>query len=184
MGIFDMILKEIGGSGLAQVARKAGISEQDLTNVFSRLVPSVTQGIKNNASDPAGAQQLLNALENGNHQRYLDKPESLDQPETIEDGNAILGHIFGSKDISRSVAGQTANETGVDEGIVKKILPIVASVAMGALSKQASGSGLHAAQLQGGSGSDSMMGLLGSFLDADKDGDVTDDLLDMAKKLF
>lgn len=184
MGILDTVLNEIGGSGVQQLARNAGISEQDLTNVISRLVPSIAQGIKNNAASAGGAQNLLNALSNGNHQRYLESPDVLTQPETVDEGNAILGHVFGSKDVSRSVAGQAANETSVDEGIVKKLLPIAASVAMGALSKQTNQAGLNSASLGSGLGGDSMMGLLGSFLDSDKDGDITDDLLNMARKLF
>ena len=30
-----------------------------------------------------------------------------------DDGNAILGHIFGSKDVSRGVANQAADLTGI-----------------------------------------------------------------------
>jgi hypothetical protein len=54
------------------------------------------------------------------------------------------------------------------------MLPILATVVMGALSKQTSaGSG-------GGQGIDALT----SFIDLDGDGSVADDLLDFARKLF
>ena len=114
----------------------------------------------------------------------------------IADGNAILGHIFGSKDVSRNVAGAAASQTGINADTLKKMLPMVATVAMGALSKQAKGGGGSAggplSGLTGGGGSNPLSGLqtmggLGAItqlLDSDKDGDATDELLDMAKKFF
>ena len=60
----------------------------------------------------------------------------LGQPESINDGNAILGHLFGSKDVSRAVAGHAAQKTGIGADVLKKLLPLVATMAMGSLSKQ------------------------------------------------
>ena len=56
---------------------------------------------------------LLSALTNGNHSQYLENPELLGQQSTVAEGNGILGHIFGSKEVSRSVAGQAAEQTGI-----------------------------------------------------------------------
>lgn len=58
------------------------------------------------------------------------------EPQTIADGNNILGHLFGSKDVSRAVAGQAATKTGLGADVLKKLLPLVATMAMGSLSKQ------------------------------------------------
>jgi hypothetical protein len=53
---------------------------------------------------------------------------------------------------------------------------------MGVLSKQTSGG----SQLSGlaGTPSSDPLGMLAGFLDSDKDGDSTDDLLNLAKKFF
>ena len=121
----------------------------------------------------------------------MDEPEVIAKDESIEDGNAILGHILGNKDVSRNVAGAASSSTGVDADTLKKMLPMLATVAMGALSKQSkSGGPLNG--ITGGSGSTPLSGLqtaggrgaLSQFLDADKDGDSMDDVLNLAKKLF
>jgi hypothetical protein len=49
----------------------------------------------------------------GGHQQYLDDPSRLGAAETLQDGNGILGHIFGSKDVSRQVAAQASANTGI-----------------------------------------------------------------------
>jgi hypothetical protein len=113
----------------------------------------------------------------------VDHPEELTRTETVADGNNILGHIFGSKDVSRNVAQSAAEQTGIDSGILKKMLPMVAAMAMGSLSKNSAAGGLTN-QLAGNASSGGLSGMLTQFLDADNDGNVADDLLNMAKKLF
>ena len=78
----------------------------------------------------------MGALQDGNHSQYLDNPNLLQREETRRDGNAILGHLFGSKDVSRAVAAHASQKTGIGDSILKKMLPLVASMAMGSLSKQ------------------------------------------------
>lgn len=120
----------------------------------------------------------MQALNRGNHQRYVDNPAELMRGEAVDDGNAILGHIPGSKDTSRALATRAAEQSGVDYGTLKKMLPLVAAMAMGSLGKQTTSLGQAGQQ-----GGDLLSGL-SSFLDAEKDGSVMDDLLDMARKLF
>jgi hypothetical protein len=70
-------------------------------------------------------------------------------------GNEILGHIFGSKDVSRDVAGQASQQTGIDTSVLKKLLPIVAgAVAMHYITHRNSG----------GAGTETGGGILGSIL--------------------
>jgi len=151
------------------------------------LLGNILGAVQNNASTQSGAQNLLSALTGGGHQKYVDNIGSLADEATTNDGNGILGHLFGSKDVSRQVANNASQASGVDSGILKKMLPVVASLAMGAMSKGESQnnlmSGLLGSVLGGGSASSNNGGgsLLGSlakgFLDKDGDGNVVDDLL-------
>ena len=113
-----------------------------------------------------------------------DNPASIADQALIKDGNGILGHIFGSKDVSRNVASRAAEQTGISSAILKKMLPMVATLAMGALGKKASGLDMLGAVLGGGSPPQSQLSGLSAFLDFDKDGSVADDILGIAKKLF
>ena len=85
-------------------------------------------------------------------------------------------------DVSRQVARNAAEQTGIGEGVLKKMLPVVAAMAMGALSKQRSSpsdDAVGSAPAPGG-----LMGLLGQFLDTNRDGSAVDNILGMASNLF
>ena len=53
-----------------------------------------------------------------------------------------MGHLFGSKDVSRAVAGHAAQKSGIGADVLKKMLPMVAMMAMGSLGKQTRGAGM------------------------------------------
>jgi len=81
-------------------------------------------------------------------------------PTPTAPGNDILGNIFGSKDVSRSIAGEVASMTGLDEGLLKKMLPILAMAVAGYMAKQATGAGTA----QAGAGGSPLGGILGSIV--------------------
>ena len=193
------ILSEILGAGsgrvVGQLADQFGLSQEQTQSAVGGLLPALTRSMRNNMSNEDGLGSLLSALGSGQHQRYIDQPESLGDDGSIDDGNRILGHLLGGKEQSRQVAAQAAQSTGLDVGVLKKMLPMIAGLAMGSLGKQASSSGVLN-QLQGGGGLGRLLSQLGdggsttplggmmSFLDLDGDGSVADDLLGLAKKFF
>lgn len=170
---------------VGQVAQNLGLGRNDARTGLEALLPGVARGLRRNAARPGGLESLLGALRSGRHDRYVDRPESLSEPETRLDGNAILGHIFGSKDVSRNVAGSAARESGIDGSALKKMLPMVAAMAMGALAKQGQGdTALGRAEARTQQDASSGMSLLEGFLDSDGDGSVVDDVLNLARKFF
>jgi hypothetical protein len=183
MDLLSMILNAGEGGAVRQLSQNFGLDANQTSSAVSKLLPALAQGLARNAQKPGGLESLSSALSSGEHNRYIDDVESLSSESTVQDGNGILGHILGSKEISRQVAGNAAAKTGIGTDVLKKMLPVVAAMAMGALSKQqSSGSNLQA--LGGNSQQSGLMGVLGQFLDSDKDGSVVDDVLGMASNLF
>ncbi len=181
MNLVETILNAGGGAVVQQMSKSLGLGESQTQSALSQLLPVVARAMGNNASSTDGLGALLGALGKGSHQKYVDHPEMLGQSDTITDGNGILGHLFGSKDVSRNIATRASASTGVGADILKKMLPMVASVAMGALSQKAAGSALQGTQAQA---QPSGLGALASLLDFDGDGSIADDLLGIAAKRF
>lgn len=177
MNILDEVLGAGGGKVLQQVASQFGLPEQDARNAINSLLPALSQGVKRNVQQDGGLDSLLSALSSGNHGRYIDNPELLADTNAAADGNHILGHILGGKQTSRDVADRAAQSTGLDLGMLKQMLPVLAGLAMGAMSKRAPS---NVSEMDSGE----LLGGLGSFLDLDNDGSVADDVLDFARKLF
>jgi hypothetical protein len=172
MTLMDM-LSSVAGGQMQQAGSAHGLNAQQSQQAIGALLPAISSAMKQNASTPQGLAGLLGALQNGGHDRYLNDAQAL-QSNAQTDGNAILGHLFGSKDVSRAVAGRAAQQTGIDSSILKKMLPMVAMMAMGAMGKQAQGnSGLQGMlqgalmqQLMGGGGAarGGLGGMLGGLL--------------------
>ncbi|MDX1291560.1 MAG: DUF937 domain-containing protein [Hyphomonas sp.] len=206
INLFDMLTQANDGAAVQQVGQQAGLQPDMAQAAIKALLPAIAGGLQRNVQQPGGLQSLLGALQNGQHEQYLDQPEKLAQPDAIADGNAILGHLLGSKDTSRAVAAQAAQKTGLSEQVLKSVLPMVASMAMASLSKQTKQpdmasalSGMLSGQqpqpaAQGGLGGllggllggqsksqsqSGAMGMLGGLLDADGDGNAVDDIFQM-----
>ena len=177
MNILDMLLSAENKPALDELSRNFGLNEAQTRSAVEGLIPALSRGVQKNTSNDQGMDDLLDALKTGKHAQYMEKPDVLSRPETVEDGNGILGHIFGNKQVSRDVAARVSQQSGISSTILKKMLPVVASLVMGAISKKVMGGGSARQVNRGTSG-----GLLGMLLDSDKDGSIWDDVLGMAAK--
>lgn len=181
MSLLDTIVSSQGGAAVEKLAGKFGLSQDQVQQALGQLVPGLSSGVKRNLERPEGLENLLGALNKKNHQRYLDNPDDLDNDDAIDDGKGILGHLLGGKDVSRELAGRASQNTCIDSGILKSMLPMVAQLAMGALGKQAGSTGMLGADAARRAPAQNP---LLSLLDADGDGSVVDDLLGLAGKFL
>ena len=171
INMFDMIAQAAGGSAVQQVSQKTGLPPDMAQAAIKALLPAIAGGVQRNVQQPGGLEALVKALQSGDHGKYLEDPAALSKPEAIDDGNAILGHLLGSKETSRAVAGQAAKKTGIPPELLKMVLPMVAAMAMGSLSKQSKKpdlasvlAGAVAGQMGGNSAGGALGGLLGGLL--------------------
>jgi hypothetical protein len=176
MNILDSLLGAQSGDATQQLSRRFGLDESQVSSALSALAPAVAAGFQQNMSTPQGLEGLLSALGGGQHQRYVDDLGTLARPETTADGNGILGHIFGSKDVSRQVASRAAAKTGISEGVLKSMLPVIAAMAMGAMSKRVAGSPTPSAAARP---TGDLLSMLTPMLDSDRDGSIVDDVAGM-----
>ncbi len=171
MGLLDTMLSASGGSTQDALAERFGLSKGQVNDALAQLTPALKAGVKRNVAQENGLDNLFGALSKGNHSKFLDNPQLLKEAASTQEGNAILGHLLGSKETSREVANQASAKTGIDAGILKQMLPVAATMLMGSLSKN-----------QGDSKPSG--GMLSGLLDSDGDGSMTDDAMGMLKKLF
>lgn len=173
MNLLDLLDSVGGQKSLGSLASNLGLDAAKTNGLVSALAPALMGALQKQTSSQDGLSGLKNALQSGKHQAYVNNPDSMSSPETVQDGNNILGHILGSKDVSRNVAAQAAVSTGIDVSLIKKALPLIASLAMGAMSKSS-----DAGKSLDNSASDLFGGLMGG------DGIDMDDVLNLAKKFF
>jgi hypothetical protein len=182
MNILDSIMTAGNGAAVRQIGSQVGLDEAQAAAALSALVPALSAGVRQNLQTPDGLSGLLGALAGGHHQRYVDNPAVLGDAGTVADGNGILGHILGSKDVSRRVASETGAQTGLGPEVMKRMLPLVATLVMGAMSRQAAADGTSS--LTPGNSTGGLLEMLGGALDSNKDGSALDDITGMIGRTF
>lgn len=203
------ILAQAGG--LQSVARDLGVSEDQAAAGAEALLPAILGGMKKQAqAQPAGLEGLGGLLGQLGGGGLLDQVLS-PQPTDPSQGNQVLGQIFGSKDVSRAVADNAAAQSGLDSGVLRKMLPLLAMLVTGFMAKQGGGVGQApegggtlgglgglggligslggmfggagaGAPSATGAGGLGALGGLGSMLDMNGDGNALDDILRMVGK--
>jgi hypothetical protein len=176
MDILEAILNAQGGGTARQLGQQFGLDDRQVSSALSALVPALAAGFQQNMSSQNGLEGLISALGGGQHQRYLEDASTLSRPDTIAEGNGILGHVFGSKDVSRQVASRVAAQTGIGESVLKSMLPVVAAMVMGTMSKQVA---RPSGPQTGVPAAESLLGMLTPMLDSNRDGSIVDDVVGM-----
>src|SRR5262245_47576270 len=183
MNIMNAILGAQDGQAVGALSQQFGLSQDQTVSALGALLPALAGGLQRNVSSQGGLDQLMSALSTGQHGRYLDDVGSMGSTQSVSDGNAILGHILGSQDVSRAVATNASSATGLGSDVLKRMLPVVATLAMGALAKQTRTQQLQPGQAGRSQMSDSI-GSISSFLDVNRDGSIADDVMGFVGRLF
>ena len=189
----EALLGLLQGQDLGQLAEQVGGNEGQVKNGVMAALPAMLTALSKNTGTEKGAQELNNALETkhdgsilNNLSGYLSNPD-------LKDGAGILNHLFGSQ--TSNVANAVSQSSGLDTNGSMKMLQMLAPVLMGMLGQQkkqnnldAEGIGnltsMLASNFGSEAGSSGIMEAVTNLLDANKDGNVMDDIMGMVGKLF
>jgi hypothetical protein len=84
------------------------------------------------------------------------------QPTNVSRGNDVLSQIFGSKDVSRTVAQDAASRSGLDASLLKRMLPMLAMMVGGYMAKRGGAGGAAGSLLgRGGNQLDELLRMAG-----------------------
>ena len=189
----EALLGLLQGQDLGQLTEQVGGNEGQVKNGVMAALPAMLTALSKNTGTEKGAQELNNALETkhdgsilNNLSGYLSNPD-------LKDGAGILNHLFGSQ--TSNVANAVSQSSGLDTNGSMKMLQMLAPVLMGMLGQQkkqnnldAEGIGNLTSMLASNFGSEAgasgIMEAVTNLLDANKDGNVMDDIMGMVGKLF
>lgn len=139
--LYEMMMQAQNGEAAKAMSRQFGLGTDQVTAAMEALMPAFSTGLKRNAGNPQDIGNFMQALAGGQHAHYFDNMTDAFSPQGVAEGNGILGHLFGSKEVSRAVAQQAAQATGIGQDILKQMLPVLASTLMGGMFKQSTSGG-------------------------------------------
>lgn len=156
MSMLDALVQN---GGPQAISRELGVDEQTAHKGMAALLPAVLGGMQNHAqTSPQGIGGLADVLGGLGGGGLLSNVLAR-EPTNVNQGNQVLGELFGSKDTSRAVAQEASQQSGIEPSLLKKMLPIVAMLAAGYFAKQAGGQRGGSSPMGGGMGD-----ILGSLL--------------------
>lgn len=184
-GMVEQLSQQLGGADKQQTAAAA-----------SGIVTTLMGALAKNASSTEGAQALNNALERDHDGSILDDVMGMLTGNTqtnnssMLNGAGILNHVLGNK--QSGAIDMISKLSGLDSSKTGSLMTMLAPVIMGALGKTKQQQGLDVAgitSLLSGTVSaqkqqNPTMNLVTSFLDADGDGSIVDDVANMGMKIL
>ncbi len=121
---------------ISAIGRQFGLNEEQTRAALDALVPVVAAGVRKQAQSPDGLQDILKSVLTGGYGAALEDENAVTFDRAKPRGDEALGQIFGNKDVSREVAQQLSLNSGIGAAVLKKLLPIVASIVMGQVAKK------------------------------------------------
>ena len=186
------IIGLLGSQNLEKLTSQIGGTEGQVKNGLEAALPAMLAALNKNTGTEKGVEALNNALEKhdgsilNNLSGYLSNPD-------LKDGTGILNHLFGNQ--TTNVANAISQSSGLDTNGSMKMLQMLAPIVLGALGQQKKENNLDAGGLNaltsmlsgtlgGNEKASGIMGLVTNMLDANKDGNVVDDIMGMVGNFF
>ena len=189
----EALLGLLQGQDLGNLASQVGGNEGEVKNGVMAALPAMLAALGKNAGTEKGAEELNNALEKKHDGSILDNLSGYLSNPDLKDGAGILNHLFGNQ--TSNVANAVSQSSGLDTNGSMKMLQMLAPILMGILGQQkkqnnldAKGLGNLTSMLASNFGSEAgasgIMEAVTNLLDANKDGNVMDDIMGMVGKFI
>ena len=189
----EALLGLLQGQDIGNLASQVGGNEGEVKNGVMAALPAMLAALGKNAGTEKGAEELNNALEKKHDGSILDNLSGYLSNPDLKDGAGILNHLFGNQ--TSNVANAVSQSSGLDTNGSMKMLQMLAPILMGILGQQkkqnnldAKGLGNLTSMLASNFGSEAgaagIMEAVTNLLDANKDGNVMDDIMGMVGKFI
>lgn len=162
-GIIDDFMSVLGGDVSSQASEKLGIGQDTIQQMIPQIAPLILGGLKKQKDEHGGAARVDHILNKYGSASVLDNLSGLfDSKAKEENPDPNLGGLLGASGGGDAV-NVLSNKFNVDGSTIMKLIPMLAPVLLGFLTKKRDQDGL------GSSG-------IASLLDQDGDGSVIDDV--------
>lgn len=164
--LYEILRNAQDGQAIENLAKQFNISPEQADAAVKALMPQLSNAFLQQSTQPAAFGSILGALGDTQHVAAFMDASAAQTRETTQKGAEALRQLFGSPETHAAVAEQTARLAGLPPALIQQMLPVIASMVMGGLSKGLSTQGLGGifGQLAGAAGQGGLATILGSLL--------------------
>ncbi len=156
--LLDLVNRFGGAQAVEAMAARVGLSPEQTQSAMSALMPAVAGGLANKVESegPAALDQAAAPATS------VVAGEGAASDAAVEHGSSLLGSLFGGHAEAGAVADHAAAATGIDASKLSALLPMVATLAAGALGHAGNVPGEGVAP--GGNAGGGIGGMLGGLM--------------------
>lgn len=186
MDLMQMLTSGLSGSDVfSQLGEKVDADPQKVEQIAGIGIPTLLEAMNRNAQTPEGAASLSKALDDHKNDDVQNVVGFFDKVDS-QDGSKILDHLLGGK--KDNVASSLSKKTGMDTQKVLGLLALLAPLVLSSMAKKKQEEGVEDVRkipemtsevtknLKKDTQAGGLMGMIGSLLDQDGDGDFMDDI--------
>ena len=137
VNLLDIMRQAQQGAGMNNMARQFGLSPADAQRAVETLLPAFSLGFRRNAMNPGTFGPFLDALSSGRYAPFFDGT-TLTLGGASPPGGELMGQIFGSPEVTRQIAQQASLMSGVGAQVLQQMMPTIAAVLVGGMTRNAS----------------------------------------------
>jgi hypothetical protein len=164
LNLHEILQNAQGGKALDNLASEFGITTDEADSAVRAIVPALSEAILKRTSEPAAAGSFLGILSEGHFLAAFSEPAAAQ--EKAESSSEALRQILGSTQAREAIVLQAAAASGMGQDILEKMLPVIASMIFGGLTKSLENQGFGGilAELSKSAGKGGLEGVLGQIL--------------------
>jgi hypothetical protein len=131
--IVDIIQSAQGGQIIENLSDRFGLATWQTRSAVESLLPALVAALRKAAEAPDSLRPVLDAANDSTHRAAFESAEEAHSQASVDGGDAIVAHLFGSASAAGEVSQLAARESGLRADVLQRLLPILVSVAAGGL---------------------------------------------------
>ena len=129
INLFEMMQKAQGGQAVNDLARQFGLTPEQSEAAVDAILPAFTIALRQQLKNPQAWPYLVAALSIPPGQ-----PGAMFQafsPQGLQQGQQLMGALFGSPQLGQQIAAQAASATGLNAALMQQMMPAMAAMLTG-----------------------------------------------------
>jgi hypothetical protein len=164
--LYEILRNAQGGQAIDNLAAQFNITAEEADAAVKAIVPALSEGFLKQTSQPLGFGSFVGALGEGQHLVAFSDPAAAQTAATAQKGGDILSQVLGSHSAREEIVLRASSSTAISPDILTQMLPVIASMIFGGLTKslQNQGFGGIFGQLANAAGQGGLGQILGQIL--------------------
>ncbi len=164
--LYEILRNAQGGHALDNLASQFGLTPEQADAAVKAMVPALSEEFMKLSSKPNAFGSFLGALGEGQHLAAFTDPAAAQTAATAEKGFDGLRQVLGSPGAFEDIARRASSATGISPDLLTQMLPVIASMIFGGLTKslESQGFGGILGQLAKAAGQGGLGPILGQIL--------------------